>query len=221
MAFVVFSPDSSLYRNSGLKASIGRTLPCYLKHIHIWTSRFPLATCSFSDSTGERFKDNRGLVYRNQLEDTIPRKRFLLKQTPCVPGGSNQWTNIYGASKASRTREYKEAGGSVSSLKRLKSSPGWGYPGGPVVRTRRSHCQGSGSIPDLGSKIPTCKLHHVAKTKEIQLEIFKRQVMRVGGKWWFWPGARPLQPGWHLAQESSDSWAEGTAGTACIICSCS
>ena len=27
-------------------------------------------------------------------------------------------------------------------------------PGGPVVRTRRFHCRGAGSIPGLGTKIP-------------------------------------------------------------------
>ena len=90
LAFVVFSPNSSVYRNSVLNTSTGRTLPCYLQYIQIWTPRFPLATCSFSDSTRDRFKDNQGLVDRDQLGDTIPRNRFLLKQTPWVPRGSNQ-----------------------------------------------------------------------------------------------------------------------------------
>ena len=30
----------------------------------------------------------------------------------------------------------------------------WEFPGGPVVRTRRFHCSGLGSIPGQGTKIP-------------------------------------------------------------------
>ena len=30
----------------------------------------------------------------------------------------------------------------------------WEFPGGPVVRTLCFHCRGTGSIPDLGTKIP-------------------------------------------------------------------
>ena len=29
----------------------------------------------------------------------------------------------------------------------------WEFPGGPVVRTRRFHCRGPGSIPGWGTKI--------------------------------------------------------------------
>ena len=42
-----------------------------------------------------------------------------------------------------------------------------------MVRTRRSHCQGPGSIPDLESKIPTCKLHRVAQKKKSSWRFFK------------------------------------------------
>ena len=36
-------------------------------------------------------------------------------------------------------------------------SSGREFPGGPVVRTRRFHCRGPGSIPGQGTKIPTSR----------------------------------------------------------------
>ena len=41
----------------------------------------------------------------------------------------------------------------------------WECPGGPVVRTRHSHCQGPGSIPGPGTKIPLAMRHGQKKKK--------------------------------------------------------
>ena len=40
----------------------------------------------------------------------------------------------------------------LESLKKKRSHRE--FPGGPVVRIRRFHCQGLGSIPHWGTKIP-------------------------------------------------------------------
>ena len=47
--------------------------------------------------------------------------------------------------------------GFLAPMQYYKSSS-WEFPGGPVVRTRCSHCQGLGSIPGRGTKIPASRV---------------------------------------------------------------
>ena len=54
----------------------------------------------------------------------------------------------------------------MAQVSALKKSLIWEFPGGPVVRTRRFHCQGSGSVPGWGTKIPPSR---VAKKKRLIL----------------------------------------------------
>ena len=41
-----------------------------------------------------------------------------------------------------------------------------GFPGSPVVRTRRFHCHGPGSIPGQGTKITQAAQHSQRKKEE-------------------------------------------------------
>ena len=50
--------------------------------------------------------------------------------------------------------------------KALKTEDPWEFPGGPVVRTRRFHCCGRGSIPGQGTKIPQATQHSQKQTSK-------------------------------------------------------
>ena len=43
------------------------------------------------------------------------------------------------------------------------------FPDGPVVRTRRFHRQGPGSMPGRGTKIPQSQVHDTKKKKKKKL----------------------------------------------------
>ena len=50
------------------------------------------------------------------------------------------------------------------------------FPGGPVVRTLCSHCQGPGLIPGWGTKIPPAVLHGQKKKKDTNELIYKTEI---------------------------------------------
>ena len=63
------------------------------------------------------------------------------------------------------------------------------FPGGPVVRTRRFHCQGSGSIPGQGTKIPQAarpkkkKKKLEARRKAADIFLCSEGWSRAAGQW--------------------------------------
>lgn len=101
----------------------------------------------------------------------------------------------------------------------LKIQCSWDYAGGTVqiprstARARVPSLIWEGKTPHMAS----CIMWPKKKKERNPVRDFQKTSDESMRKQWLWPGARPLQPGWHPAKESSDSCAEGTAGTACII----